>query len=82
MTLSLVLFVIAMVQWGIVRHLQVWSSQVGKLSDLHQAQRESAIGDSGLSGRCKAITKANTAALAAAATNMAREPIRRSNVFC
>ena len=49
--LSLVLFVIAMALWSRRNQRQVWASLVGKLSDLHPAQPDSAISDSGLSGR-------------------------------
>ena len=49
--LSLVLFVIAMALWSRRNQCQVWDSLVGKLSDLHPAQPDSSISDSGLSGR-------------------------------
>jgi hypothetical protein len=49
--LSQVLFVIAMALWSRRNQCQVWSSLVGKLSDLHPAEPNSAISDSGLSGR-------------------------------
>jgi len=49
--LSLVLFVIGMALWSRRNQCQVWNSLVGKLSDLHPAQPESSISDSGLSGR-------------------------------
>ena len=49
--LSLVLFVIALGLWSRRNHCQVWKSLVGKLSDLHPAQPDSAISDAGLSGR-------------------------------
>src|SRR5690348_1821788 len=48
---ALVLFVIAMALWSRRNQRQVWASLVGKLSDLHPAQPESAMSDSGLSGR-------------------------------
>ena len=51
--LSLVLFVIALGLWSRRNQCQVWNSLVGKLSDLHPAQPDSAISDSGLSGRRK-----------------------------
>lgn len=53
--LSLVLFVIAMALWSRRNQCQVWNSLVGKLSDLHQAEPDSAISDSGLSGRRQAL---------------------------
>ena len=53
--LSLVLFVIAMALWSRRNQCQVWNSLVGKLSDLHPAQPDSAISDSGLSGRRQAL---------------------------
>lgn len=49
--LSLVLFVIALGLWSRRNQCQVWNSLVGKLSDLHPAQPDSRISDSGLSGR-------------------------------
>ncbi len=49
--LALVLFVIAMALWSRRNQRQVWASLVGQLSDLHPAQPDSAISDSGLSGR-------------------------------
>lgn len=53
--LSLVLFVIAMALWSRRNQRQVWQSLVGELSDLHPAQPESGMSDSGLSGRRKAL---------------------------
>ncbi len=49
--LSLVLFVIALGLWSRRNQCQVWNSLVGKLSDLHPAEPDSAISNSGLSGR-------------------------------
>jgi Transposase DDE domain/Insertion element 4 transposase N-terminal len=49
--LALVLFVIAMALWSRRNQRQVWASLVSKLSDLHPAQPDSEISDSGLSGR-------------------------------
>jgi hypothetical protein len=49
--LSLVLFVIAMALWSRRNQCQVWNSLVGQLSDLHPAEPDSSISDSGLSGR-------------------------------
>src|SRR5207247_6496491 len=42
---------IGMGLWSRRTQCQVWSSLVGTLSDLHPAEAESAISDSGLSGR-------------------------------
>src|SRR5437667_1171744 len=53
--LALVLFVIAMGLWSRRNQCQVWNSLVSKLSDLHAAQPDSAISDSGLSGRRKEL---------------------------
>ena len=53
--LSLVLCVIAMALWSRRTQCQVWSSLVGKLSDLHPAESDSASSDSGLSGRRQAL---------------------------
>lgn len=49
--LSLVLFVVAMALWSRRNQCQVWESLVGKLSDLHPAEPDSSISNSGLSGR-------------------------------
>lgn len=53
--LALVLFVIALGLWSRRNQCQVWNSLVSKLSDLHPAQPDSAISDSGLSGRRQAL---------------------------
>ncbi len=53
--LALVLFVIGMGLWSRRNQCQVWNSLVGKLSDLHPAQPDSSISDSGLSGRRQAL---------------------------
>jgi DDE family transposase/transposase IS4-like protein len=53
--LSLVLCVIAMALWSRRNQCQVWNSLVGTLSDLHPAEPDSAISDSGLSGRRQAL---------------------------
>lgn len=52
---TLVLFVIGMALWSRLNQCQVWQKLVGKLSDLHPAQPESQLSDSGLSGRRKAL---------------------------
>ncbi len=53
--LSLVLFVITMALWSRRNRCQVWASLVGKLSDLHPAEPDATISDSGLSGRRQAL---------------------------
>ena len=53
--LALVLFVIGMALWSRLNQSQVWQKLVGKLSNLHPAEPESAISDSGLSGRRQAL---------------------------
>ena len=53
--LALVLFVIALGLWSRRNQCQVWNSLVGKLSDLHPAQPDSSMSDSGLSGRRQAL---------------------------
>jgi hypothetical protein len=53
--LALVLFVIGMALWSRRNQCQVWTSLVGKLSDLHPAEPDSASSDSGLSGRRQAL---------------------------
>lgn len=61
--LSLVVFVIAMALWSRRNQRQVWQSLVGKLSDLHPAQPDSTLSDSGLSGRRKALGSQSLQAL-------------------
>jgi Transposase DDE domain/Insertion element 4 transposase N-terminal len=53
--LALVLFVIAMALWSRLNQCQVWQKLVGKLSDLHPAEPEGGLSDSGLSGRRKEL---------------------------
>jgi hypothetical protein len=52
---ALVLFVMGMALWSRRNQCQVWNSLVGKRSDLHPAQPDSSISDSGLSGRRKLL---------------------------
>src|SRR6266536_5046926 len=47
---ALVLFVIGMALWSRLNQSQVWQKLVGKLSDLHPGEPESALSDAGLSG--------------------------------
>ncbi len=61
--LTLVVFVIAMALWSRRNQCQVWQSLVGKLSDLHPAQPDSSISDSGLSGRRQVLGSACLQAL-------------------
>ncbi len=51
----MVLFVIGMALWSRRNQCQVWMSLVGKLNDLHPAEPDGAISDSGLSGRRQAL---------------------------
>ena len=51
----LVLFVIALALWSRRNQCQVWNSLVGTRSSLHPAEPDSAMSDSGLSGRRKAL---------------------------
>src|SRR5271165_2811131 len=44
-----------MALWSRRNQCQVWNSLVGKLSDLHPAEPDSAMSDSGLSGRRQAL---------------------------
>ena len=53
--LALVLFVMGMALWSRLNQCQVWHKLVGKLSDLHPAEPESAMSDAGLSGRRQAL---------------------------
>jgi hypothetical protein len=53
--LALVLFLIQMGLWSRLNQVQVWQKLVGKLSDLHPAEAESMISDSGLSGQRKVL---------------------------
>jgi len=48
---ALVLFVIAMALWSRLNQRQVWQKLVGKLSDLHPGQPNSALSASAISGR-------------------------------
>ena len=52
---ALVLFVIGMALWSRLNQCQVWQKLVGKLSDLHPGEPESALSDAGLSGRRKEL---------------------------
>lgn len=61
--LALVLFVLAMALWSRRNQRQVWASLVSKLSDLHPAQPDSEISDSGLSGRRQVLGSACLQAL-------------------
>ncbi len=53
--LALVVFVIGMALWSRLNQCQVWRRLVGQLSDLHPAEPESPLSDSGLSGRRKEL---------------------------
>jgi hypothetical protein len=53
--LALVLFVIGMALWSRLNQCQVWQRLVGKLSDLHPAEPEGGLSDSGISGRRKEL---------------------------
>src|SRR5260370_18049012 len=53
--LALVVFVIGMALWSRLNQCQVWQKLVGKRSSLHPAEPESAMSDSGLSGRRHAL---------------------------
>jgi hypothetical protein len=55
---ALVLCVMGMALWSRRTQCQVWDSLVGKLSDLHPAQPDSSISDSGLSGRRQVLGSA------------------------
>ena len=56
--LALVLFVIGMALWSRRNQCQVWGSLVSTLSELHPAQPDSSISDSGLSGRRQVLGSA------------------------
>ena len=79
--LSLVLFVIAMALWSRRNQCQVWNSLVGKLSDLHPAQPDSAISDSGLSGRRQALGSQGLQALLQERCQLLATPASMSNAF-
>jgi hypothetical protein len=53
--LALVLFVMGMALWSRLNQCQVWQKLVGKLSDLHPAEPEDGLSDSGISGRRQAL---------------------------
>jgi hypothetical protein len=53
--LTLVMFVIGMALWSRLNQCQVWQKLVGKRSSLHPGEPESALSDSGLSGRRQAL---------------------------
>lgn len=61
--LALVLFVIGMALWSRRNQCQVWDSLVSTLSELHPAQPDSSISDSGLSGRRQVLGSACLQAL-------------------
>jgi hypothetical protein len=79
--LSLVLFVIAMALWSRRNQRQVWQSLVGKLSDLHPAQPESTMSDSGLSGRRKALGSQGLEALMKERSQLIASPASMPTAF-
>jgi DDE family transposase/transposase IS4-like protein len=79
--LSLVLFVIALGLWSRRNQCQVWNSLVGKLSDLHPAQPESAISDSGLSGRRQVLGSQCLQALLQERCQLLATPASMSSAF-
>ena len=79
--LSLVLFVITLGLWSRRNQCQVWSSLVGKLSDLHPAQPESAISDSGLSGRRQVLGSQCLQALMQQRCQVLATPARMPTAF-
>jgi hypothetical protein len=80
--LALVLFVIGMGLWSRRNQCQVWDSLVGKLSDLHAAQPESAISDSGLSGRRQALGSQCLQALMQERCQVLATPASMPSAFC
>ncbi len=79
--LALVLFVIAMGLWSRRNQCQVWASLVGKLSDLHPAQPDATISDSGLSGRRQALGSQGLQALFQERCQLLATPASMPNAF-
>ena len=79
--LSLVLFVIAMALWSRRNQCQVWNSLVGKLSDLHAAEPDSSISDSGLSGRRQVLGSQGLQALFQERCQLLATPASMPNAF-
>jgi Transposase DDE domain/Insertion element 4 transposase N-terminal len=79
--LSLVLFVIALGLWSRRNQCQVWNSLVGKLSELHLAQPESSISDSGLSGRRQVLGSQGLQALLQQRCQLLATPASMPNAF-
>ncbi len=79
--LALVVFVIAMALWSRRNQRQVWASLVGKLSDLHPAQPDSAISDSGLSGRRQVLGSQCLQALLQERCQLLATPSSMPNAF-
>lgn len=79
--LSLVLFVIAMALWSRRNQCQVWASLVGKLSDLHPAEPDATISDSGLSGRRQALGSQCLQALFQERCQLLATPASMPNAF-
>lgn len=79
--LSLVLFVIAMALWSRRNQCQVWASLVGKLSDLHPAEPDATISDSGLSRRRQALGSQCLQALFQERCQLLATPASMPNAF-
>ncbi len=79
--LALVLFVLAMALWSRRNQRQVWASLVDTLSDLHPAQPDSAMSDSGLSGRRQVLGSQCLQALMQARCQLLATPQSMPNAF-
>ncbi len=79
--MALVLFVIAMALWSRRNQRQVWTSLVGQLSDLHPAQPDSAISDSGRSGWRQVLGSQCLQALFQERCQLLATPERMPNAF-
>ena len=79
--LSLVLFVIALALWSRRNQCQVWNSLVGVLSDLHPAEPDSSMSDSGLSGRRQVLGSQGVQALFEERCQLLATPESMPNAF-
>src|SRR5437763_15532423 len=79
--LSLVLFVMGMALWSRLNQCQVWQKLVGKLSDLHPAEPEAGMSDSGLSGRRQALGSQGLQALMAQRCQVIAQPSSMPSAF-
>ncbi len=79
--LSLALFVMGMALWSRLNQCQVWQKLVGSLSNLHPAEPEGAMSDSGLSGRRQELGSQCLQALIAQRCQLIAEPSSMPSAF-